>query len=835
VTGSASFQGPRPYIDVTACGAKGDGATDDTTAITNAINAACSTSFSTGYTVRPDVVFPPGYYVLSQPQLPSTSPVLPSCSALRLLGMGTSPLGSPLTRGPKAVLQLTHPGSNPNAAPVLSFVNIPGITISGLEIQGYNQAVSAYASGGLVFDNACLGVNSTATGMADNTPLKITNTIEVLFKEGCLYGPNGNSTLPTALFTGETPIASEAPQDAYIRFENVDTTGGGFQYIQRVAGANIPGFFTFVNVIQEAVANDFFAISNSTGNILNLTNFGPVTVDDSAQADLTASGSALVSFTGGASLGGVYINHSQIGVQPSYAIKMGSGTKLGVYHIVGCGSQCATTVVNSSGLPMGSGMTQNNSGMDYLTDTTDTDRLRTDLWNPNGDYNGLPARFTASGNALASLGIDPQLGYLFANPSALGYNSGFFESSAPNIDVEFSTTNPPTSLAGTATTGGALAAGTYYFALFPQTGAGGCASPSLVGAPALLNTGIVVSGSNNAVTLSWTAPVAGTTAVSGYCLMPSTTPVNEGTSGWISVSGASTTSFTYTGQATSAGQLPFYNAMQSAHRFTPTSLGVNTTSPQYNLDVNGTAAVNSLNGVQKAERFSGSDAAAKINACLTAASTTSSVCDARGMTGSLTGASRIQIPSGTVLLWGQAQLAINDTTHNDAVELMGDGSSLIGYQESGAGTVPRRDSSGFISCVPTGCTAVKNPNSATRNVDWVHISGMNLQATGAGSKVIDLSSVGHADLEGNRLIIGTGGASYGIFGDTSTGGFRFHQHADQAQRNRSAIPERPLPAPRRNFQRRRDGAKHVHSARGEYRHGLLRAREGFERQLPEQR
>ena len=68
---------------------------------------------------------------------------------------------------------------------------------------------------------------------------------------------------------------------------------------------------------------------------------------------------------------------------------------------------------------------------------------------------------------------------------------------------------------------------------------------------------------------------------------------------------------------------------------------MNTTSPQFNLDVNGSAAVNSLNGVQMAERFAGSDAAAKINACLTAATTSSGVCDAHGLTGTLTATSHI--------------------------------------------------------------------------------------------------------------------------------------------------------------------------------------------------
>jgi hypothetical protein len=112
-------------------------------------------------------------------------------------------------------------------------------------------------------------------------------------------------------------------------------------------------------------------------------------------------------------------------------------------------------------------------------------------------------------------------------------------------------------------------------------------------------------------------------------------------------------------------QPPIAN-MVTVDRFTPTSLGIGTTAPQFNLDVNGSAAVNSLNGVQKAERFPGAGA-------------------------------------------------------------------------------------------------------ATRNVDWIHIQNMYLQANGANSTVINLTSIGHADLENNRFVLGTGGSSYGIYGNTSTG------------------------------------------------------------------
>lgn len=81
--------------------------------------------------------------------------------------------------------------------------------------------------------------------------------------------------------------------------------------------------------------------------------------------------------------------------------------------------------------------------------------------------------------------------------------------------------------------------------------------------------------------------------------------------------------------------------------------------------------MNALNGVQKAERFRGADAGLQINACLTSAAATSSLCDARGLSGTLTATHHITIPAGTTHEWGRAQLVISDSTTNDAVELAG--------------------------------------------------------------------------------------------------------------------------------------------------------------------
>ncbi|HXQ24894.1 MAG TPA: glycosyl hydrolase family 28-related protein [Candidatus Acidoferrales bacterium] len=769
VTGNESVAGPRPRVDVTAYGAKGDNTADDTAAIQAAINAACAGTY--GGTV----FFPPGTYEVSQPQTPSTAPVfnLP-CQGLHFLGTGTERSGgSPFPRAPFSWIVMGRPGASPNAAPVFFLGSgTQGTTFENLAIQGRNQAVSIFASGLITLKGVCLSTAPSPTGQADNVPLKVTNIIWIWMYGGCLQ--SASNTLPTALFTGETPIGGDSALVGLVRMEDVITSGGGFQYIQRANTTGVgPGNFVFRNVLQENTAQDFFAITATGG--ANLPLFSSMTFDHAEQSDTGLTTNAVISLNNSATtLSGVTINHSLGGnggvSGPAIRITAGS---LNDYSVTGCISVCSFTVVDGSGNPVAGGSRQNYNGFDYVTDTSNTDngngRLVTSYFDIEGNDDGTSARFFKSGSAYASLGIDPVGGLMFANPATNGFNAQVSQSSAPNIDIAFATALPPSGVASTATTGGTLAAGTYYYYVAAST-ASNCSTASALSAPSVISSGVTVGGANNAVSVTWTAsPGTGTTPILGYCVFRSTIAgINKFSNTSAFISGASTTSFTDTG-FTGGLNAFFTSTMQAQHRFTPTSLGVNTTSPQFNLDVNGSAAVNSLNGVQKAERFSGSDAAAKINACLTAASTSSGACDARGLTGTLTATSHIAIPAATTLLWGPAQLTVTDATTHDAIELLGDGSSLIGQQESGLGTVPRPDTSGYIACGGTGCTTVDNPNAATRNVDWVHIQAMYLQATGASSVVLNMTSVGHADIENNRFVLGTGGNSYGIFGNTSTG------------------------------------------------------------------
>jgi Pectate lyase superfamily protein len=750
VTGNETIAGPRPRIDVTAYGAKGDGSTDDTAAIQAAVTAACALPN------RPTVFFPPGMYLVKQTQMPSTSPIFTTCSELHLEGSSTGG-GAQFISAPETEI-IVQAGASPNAAPVFSIAAPQNsATLENLVIDGYNEAVYVSAAN-VRFQNTCLAVGP-ATGLADNTPLKIADTIWVWFDGGCLQTQGG--AIPDAIITTDTPSASTG----LFFFQNGVWSGGGVQYLARTNSAShIVGNFVFRNITLENCASDFFNLSAFAGVA---TDISAVTLDQIQMADCSGGG-ALINFNiPNAGLSGVAV--SQSFAADGDAIKVTAGT-LNSATVKGCDFSCSTAVVNASNQTIGGSIVENHNGLDFVVNTSDNgDRLRSE--SIFGDPDGPAARFTQAGNQFANLAIDPAAGVLFGDGSSYGYNAQAVENSSGDLDVGFAKTLPPTNVTGTPTTGGTLAPGTYYY--WVRT-AGSClGATNFASAPSLPSAAVVVASPNNAVTVNWTAPPPGAVANPGYCVIRGISTAWPADNAYYDSATipASTTTFADNGSTMfcCGYQQPPIANMAPVDRFTPTSLGIGTTAPQYNLDVNGSAAVNSLNGVQKAERFLGADAAAQINACLTAASTTSGVCDARGLTGSLIATSHIAIPAGTALLWGSAQLTVNDASTHDAIEFLGDGAAVVGYQEAGLGTVPRPDASGYIACGLPGCTVADNPNAATRNVDWVHVQNMYLQADGANSTVINLTSIGHADLENNRIVLGTGGSSYGIYGNTSTG------------------------------------------------------------------
>src|SRR5271167_4189985 len=173
VLGNETVAGPRPRVDVTAFGAKGDGVTDDTAAIQAAITAVCNSYPQAN--AGGSIFFPPGIYVLTQPQLPSTAAVFPlPCGGLHFVGgNGTSSStgAAQFNRAPQVRLVVNNVGSSPNGAAVFSMTYPVTLnTFENLTINGQNQAMSLYDSGQDVLHNVCLVAD--ATGKADNAPLK---------------------------------------------------------------------------------------------------------------------------------------------------------------------------------------------------------------------------------------------------------------------------------------------------------------------------------------------------------------------------------------------------------------------------------------------------------------------------------------------------------------------------------------------------------------------------------------------------------------------------------------------------------------------------------------
>ena len=260
------------------------------------------------------------------------------------------------------------------------------------------------------------------------------------------------------------------------------------------------------------------------------------------------------------------------------------------------------SVVDGNGNPTGGAqIVTNRNGNDTLVFTGNDDprggsfprRLSTDLF-----LNQTPPSpgwaLTASGNQQRSLAGDPTAGVLFGSGVDEGYTESVAQTAREALDIQFATVAPPSSFAGSATTGGSLAAATYFYSIRANL-SGNCGAVQ-DSAPAI-TAGVVVGGGNNAVSLTWT-PVAGSSPTLKYCIQRQTASANffNNPSGFTVSAPAS--SYTDTGSNPTpwtTGQTSYTNPMATSYRWLPGAgfIGLftqaNTANRTYTLpDVTGT-------------------------------------------------------------------------------------------------------------------------------------------------------------------------------------------------------------------------------------------------------
>jgi hypothetical protein len=559
-----NWTGPRPYIDVTSApyNAKGNGFADDTVAIQAALNAACAQTTSVGRSaMHPAVVFPPGIYRVQQPQNPSTSPVFTiSCNFLELRGL---PGGSASQFANPTSEIIVNNGPSPNAAPVWYVFSATSsdFRIKDLATRGYNEAIWIRSTANITLDNAPMGATGS-TGLADNTAIKISNSEEV-WRINRSNAYTTDDVTPTVLYTNETSVGGESPVDAYIYTYDAVDAGGGQKIIQRVNPGNIVvQNFTFDRNFLEDTNTGYLTATNTSGFAMSI---GPMDFEVDGTEPFSVFTSAFLTLNDPqGTLFGINMDHVSGGAA---AIQVQAG-HIYDYHVSGCNGICSSQVVDANGNSIGTGTATDRYGaFDRFSDNTfEVAAPTAGLASQTTAAPTLSDRWCASGTMFCAIGIDPTFGVLFGLGDSNAFNAGIKQTSIETVDLQFSKTLPPTSFSGTAGTGGSLTAATYYAEIWSTT-ASSCNTNN--SAPTY-SAGVVVAGANNAINWSWTLPITTPSTPSGYCIEIQTRSISPGSTifSYLYAAGAGTTSFVYTGQSQTAGQIAPANTMVSEHRFT---------------------------------------------------------------------------------------------------------------------------------------------------------------------------------------------------------------------------------------------------------------------------
>jgi hypothetical protein len=457
--------------------------------------------------------------------------------------------GTQFSRPPKTVIYQST--TNTLAPPfILQGTLVRTASIEHMVIAAQNQAVQLLSGAGFNFNDTCLavGYSSNPSGAtADNTPLAIYNTFWVRMKDGCLTINSGGHSTQFASVMATVGNLPQPTNFGLTKFEDVIASGGSFLIDNRAGGGvNGGGNFIWDNTQTENSSASFLTITNTSGT--TFPQIGPVYINNGAAYDCSF-GQPFINLNSSTTfLGPVFIYQpTQCAAGAGAPIQVTAGHIDNIHIFAADGN-----VLDSNGNLVGPSISENSNGLDFVgVSNTNSQNTYMGLKTSGGAF-----RLGKTGDIQATEAFDPYFGWGMGPGGSVtctgtgsaycgGYDSQITRASSENINIEYAAALPPTNFAATPTTGGSLAAGTYYEAIETAGPVGSTYSNySWVGP-------IVLSGPNNAIALTWTAPGGtnpqGCNILRGTGLNFTSVPYN------VIVNCVSTTSYTDTGGAAGTG------------------------------------------------------------------------------------------------------------------------------------------------------------------------------------------------------------------------------------------------------------------------------------------
>jgi pectate lyase-like protein len=573
--------GRGPLVDVTLFGAKGDGVTDDTAAIQAAITYSCAKNAASVY-------FPPAlsFYRVRQTQtgISTTAPVFtyPKKCTFYAVGANSGAQRPQFGTSPSVSIVVDH-GVSPNPAPVFSLGEYSAL--ENLTIIGYNEAV--YIGGSNI---RLINVNTSVNGATGIGTAQFPNAAEV-YGGGIWYYHIGGSIASNSFTTPSFVILNDTPAQppGIIDFEDLTLIGCG-EAKSIASQTGTAGNWMFRNVSPEDCNNGFLVIDDDGDRAHHWTVISAITFDHPAISDASYSAFLKINSGPATQVRGVTINNPVIAVPNAVLVEVCQGVIQSVFAY-GDGIGSSGVMTDCGGKVIGPAVVSNGTGFD-IYDGSSLDTERTDL-HPSGPAGALRTFLPGHSvpDSFAPIVIDARVGVGFGLPTTYGPDVSLYENSRGTLDIQIAKSFPPSEIRVSPSRGGALKTGTYEYWVASSTG-GDCSQRS-ISTPPTVATSAVLTGDYDAVSLSWTPPIRGSSDITGFCIFRLEGQRPFWSSGAqmsaLYVSGSSTTSYVDKGRMGCCFFLSPVPALKTAHRFTPTSLGINNDAPAYNLDVKGTA------------------------------------------------------------------------------------------------------------------------------------------------------------------------------------------------------------------------------------------------------